>query len=191
MNLIKKYFSINDTQYSQFEKMMELYQDWNQKINLISRKDIENLEERHILHSLAIAKFIQFKKGARILDLGCGGGFPGIMLAVFFPDNDLIQKLDLKNAKAIHGRAEELKNQKFDFIVTRAVAKIDKLLFWSERLFSEEQKHSLPNGIIALKGNIKDEISLLKKDDYFESLILSEYFEEAFFEQKHLLYVQY
>ena len=207
MKLIKKYFDLDELQTERFEQLFELYKEWNAQINLISRKDIDNLEERHFLHSLAIAKFIDFKNGTRVLDLGCGGGFPGIMLAIYFPEvsftlidgrnkkimvvNDLIEKLKLTNAKAIHGRAEELKGEQYEFVVTRAVAKIDKLMFWTTRLFSEDQRHALPNGIIALKGNLTDEIDLLSKNDYYERVPLKTYYDEAFFLEKELLYVQY
>jgi len=207
MELIKKYFELSEDQEKKFEQLFGLYREWNSQINLISRKDIDNLEERHFLHSLAIAKFINFKEGSSVMDLGCGGGFPGIMLAIYFPEvqftmidgrnkkimvvNDIIQRLGLKNAVGIHGRAEELKDQKFEFVVTRAVAKIDKLKEWTERLFSEEQNHALPNGIIALKGNLTEELSLLNKSDYYETVSLKTFFDEAFFLEKELLYVQY
>lgn len=207
MHLIKKYFELNKKQEEQFQQLFKLYKEWNSQINLISRKDIDNLEERHFLHSLAIAKFINFKNGTRILDLGCGGGFPGIMLAIYFPEvqftlidgrnkkimvvNDIVSRLNLKNVKAIHGRAEELKGEKFEFVVTRAVAKVDKLKEWTERLFSEKQNHALPNGIIALKGNLKQELDLLSRSDYHESVALHTYYEEAFFLEKSLLYIQY
>lgn len=207
MKLIEKYFELNPLQKDQFEQALKLYVHWNSQINLISRKDIDNLEERHFLHSLAIAKFLSFKPGTTVMDLGCGGGFPGIMLAIFFPDvkftlidgrnkkimvvKDIIQKLKLKNATAIHGRAEELKDQKFEFVVTRAVARIDQLKEWTYNLFSEEQNHSLPNGIIALKGNLSAELLLLNKKDYFETISLKDYYEEEFFLEKELLYVQY
>lgn len=207
MKLIEKYFELSPLQKELFEKALKLYVHWNSQINLISRKDIENLEERHFLHSLAIAKFISFKPGTSVLDLGCGGGFPGIMLAILFPDvqftlidgrnkkimvvKDIASNLDLKNVVAIHGRAEELKDHNFEFVVTRAVAKIDQLKEWTYRLFSEEQNHSLPNGIIALKGNLSAELLLLTKKDYFETISLKDYYDEEFFLEKELLYVQY
>jgi len=208
MELINKYFSLSDDQQAAFKKLLVLYPEWNAQINLISRKDIENLEERHLLHSLAIAKFLKFKNGTQILDLGCGGGFPGIMLAIVFPNvqftlidgrnkkimvvNDIIEKLRLKNAKAIHGRAEELKGAKFDYVVTRAVASIEKLQNWTQRLLKEEQINARPNGIIALKGgNIKEEVKALKKSDYYEITPVSSYFAGVFFEEKFILYLQH
>ena len=208
MELINKYFSLSDEQLSSFKQLMVLYPEWNAQINLISRKDIENLEERHLLHSLAIAKFQNFKKGTKILDLGCGGGFPGIMLAIVFPDvhftlidgrnkkimvvNDIIKKLDLKNAIGIHGRAEESKGKQYDYVVTRAVATIEKLQYWTLKLIKNEQINARPNGIIALKGgNIKEEVKALKKSDYYEITPVSSYFAEAFFEEKFILYLQH
>ncbi len=208
MELINKYFSLSDEQLSSFKQLMVLYPEWNAQINLISRKDIENLEERHLLHSLAIAKFQNFKKGTRILDLGCGGGFPGIMLAIVFPDvhftlidgrnkkimvvNDIIKKLDLKNAFGIHGRAEESKGKQYDYVVTRAVATIEKLQNWTLKLIKNEQINARPNGIIALKGgNIKEEVKALNKSDYYEITPVSSYFAEAFFEEKFILYLQH
>lgn len=207
MELIKKYFTLDEKQEKEFQSLFELYPYWNERINLISRKDIENLEERHFLHSLAIAKYIHFKNGTEILDLGCGGGFPGIMLAIYFPNvsftlvdgrnkkimvvNDIVSKLGLKNVRGIHGRAEELKGMQFDFVVTRAVATIDKLQMWTQRLIKEEQINTIPNGIIALKGGrLKEEIKLLNKSDYCEITPLSSYFKEEFFIEKQLLYLQ-
>ena len=208
MDLINKYFSLSEKQQADFKKLLVLYPEWNAQINLISRKDIANLEERHLLHSLAIAKFQSFKKGSQILDLGCGGGFPGIMLAIFFPDvhfvlvdsrnkkilvvNDVIEQLQLKNAKGLHARAEELKEIQFDFVVTRAVASIDKLQIWTKHLIKAKHINTRPNGIIALKGgNIKEEIKALKKSDYTEITPISSYFEEEFFTEKFVLYLQH
>ncbi len=205
--LLNKYFDLTDLQKNQFNKLFDLYTMWNQKINLISRKDIENLEERHFLHSMAIAKFIKFKEGAEVLDLGCGGGFPGLMLALLFPKtqfylidarnkkimvvNDIVDQMNLNNVKAVHGRAEEIKDKKFDFVVTRAVAKIDQLKSWTSKLIKPKEIHSIPNGIIALKGNLDLEKKLLSKSDYHESVNLSMFFKEDFFKEKHLLYVQH
>lgn len=207
MDAINKYFELNELQQGQFKRLTTLYIEWNEKINLISRKDIDNLEVHHLLHSLAIFKFFKFKSGAEILDLGCGGGFPGIMLALMMPEvnftlidgkkkkimvvNEIIKDLKLKNVTAIHGRAEEIKNQRFDFVVTRAVATIDKLRNWCQNLIRKDQFHAWPNGIIALKGgDIKKEIKLLNKKDYHELYKISEVFSEDFFEEKYVLYLQ-
>jgi len=208
MELINKYFTLTEKQTSCFKLLLVLYPEWNAQINLISRKDIDNLEERHLLHSLALAKFISFKDHTSILDLGTGGGFPGIMLAILFPNvaftlvdsrnkkimvvNDIIDKLQLKNAKGIHGRVEEIKNTQYDYVITRAVATIDKLQNWTHHLIKDEQINALPNGIIALKGGkIKEEVKALKKSDYYEITPISSYFDEEFFQEKFILYLQH
>lgn len=203
---IFQYFpSLTSQQIQQIDALEELYREWNDKINVISRKDIGNLYEHHVLHSLAIARFISFTPGTKIFDLGTGGGFPGIPLAILFPEcqftladgtakkivvvNEVIRHLNLKNAKGVAKRAEEVK-EKFDFVVTRAVAKIDKLLPWSRRLIHQNHKNSYPNGLIALKGNIKEEINLLEKHEYREIIPIQQYFSESFFEEKFIVYVQ-
>ena len=208
MELIKKYFSQLDAdQLAKFEAMLDIYSEWNEKINVVSRKDISNLYLHHVLHSLAIAKFIQFKNGAKVLDLGTGGGFPGIPLAILFPQvhftlvdgigkkiavvHEVTSALDINNVTAKHIRAEEIKNEKFDFVVTRAVAGADKLLQWSRKLVSTRHLHLYPNGIIALKGgNIKEELALLPKGEYAEYVAVSDYFKEEYFIEKFILYIQ-
>ena len=207
MKTIQKYFpDLTDIQIDQLSKLKALYVDWNSKINVISRKDIDNLYLHHVLHSMAIAKFTKFIPGADILDLGTGGGFPGIPLAILFPEtnfyladgtkkkirvvNEVIEALDLKNVRGHHQRAEELKI-KFDFVVCRAVTTIDKLVIWSKMLIKEDQEHGTPNGLIALKGgNIKQELKLLPKKEYTEIVKLSTYFKEEYFEGKYVVYVQ-
>lgn len=207
MDIILKYFpDLTDLQKEQFEKLGSLYSEWNQKINVISRKDIDNLYPNHILHSLAIAKKVDFKPGTEILDLGTGGGMPGIPLAILFPEvkftlvdgtrkkirvvNEIIDAIGLKNATGIHIRAEELK-QKFDFVVCRAVTTLDKLYNWSLRLVHDNQKHGLPNGLITLKGgNVKQEIKSLPKGNYTETWPVIKVFPEYFFEEKVMVYVQ-
>lgn len=206
LEYILKYFpQLTIQQREQFAKLDALYQDWNAKINVISRKDIDNLYLHHILHSLAIEQFITFKSGTSILDLGTGGGFPGIPLAIMFPDCqftliDSIRKktvvaqaiaedLGLINVKVVVGRAEELK-EKFDFVVTRAVAKVDLLLPWTRKVLSQKHKNVYPNGLIALKGNLKEELKLLKKHEYKEIVQVTKYFNEPYFEDKFILYVQ-
>jgi 16S rRNA (guanine527-N7)-methyltransferase len=206
LDLILKYFpDLTDLQQKQFALLERLYGEWNDKINVISRKDIDNLFLHHVLHSLAIARFISFKSGTKIIDLGTGGGFPGIPLAIIFPDCtftlvDSINKkitvvkavaegIGLTNVNTYHGRAEELK-EKFDFVVTRAVAKIDKLLPWSRKILAKPQKNIYPNGLIALKGDLKEEIKLIHKYEYTESVHITKYFNEPYFEEKYILYVQ-
>lgn len=208
-DVIFKYFpNLSARQREQFSALDGLYRDWNAKINVISRKDIDNLYVHHVLHSLAIAKVLQFRAGARVLDLGTGGGFPGIPLAILFPEADfhlidgtakkirvcqeVIAALELKNCRAEQKRAEELKRPSYDFVVTRAVAKIDQLAAWSLRLIADKQRHALPNGILALKGKgLKQELSALPKGAYVEEYPIDKWFTEDFFEEKEVMYLQY
>lgn len=208
-DIISKYFpNLSDRQLGQFARLGELYTDWNGKINVISRKDIDQLYTRHVLHSLAIAKWLSLKPEARILDLGTGGGFPGIPLAIFFPETHfhlidgtgkkirvcqaVIEELGLDNCRAEQQRAEYLKKRHYDFVVSRAVARIQQLCEWSLRLISTHQRHTMPNGLIALKGkNLTEEMAELPKAAYFEEHPLSTWFEEDFFEEKAIIYVQY
>ena len=208
MEVIEKYFpTLNDRQKQQFLALGGLYKDWNAKVNLISRKDIDNLYERHILHSLAIAKVFRFKPGTDILDVGTGGGFPGIPLSIFFPEvnfylidgtlkkikvvQDVIEKANILNATAAQVRAEELKKMKFDFIVTRAVAVMPQLRIWTQRLFKEKEMNIQPNGLIALKGgDVDKEIKSLPKGEYTEVYPISDFFDEEFFQEKFLVYMQ-
>jgi 16S rRNA (guanine527-N7)-methyltransferase len=208
MTEILKYFpNLTAEQQAQFAELMPLYKDWNDKINVISRKDIDNLYLHHVLHSLAIVKVMQFKDGANILDLGTGGGFPGIPLAIMYPSvnftlvdstakkirvvQEVATALGLKNVTAIHTRVEEIKNVQFDFVVTRAVTSLDQLLRWSFKLIKKQHQHALPNGILALKGgNIREEIKALGKGQYAESNFIQKFFKEAYFEDKAVVYVQ-
>lgn len=211
MELIEKYFQdLSPGQKALFDQLDPLYREWNEKINVISRQDIENLTERHVLHSLAIGKVIQFNPGAQILDLGTGGGFPGIPLAILFPETQFVlvdgtgkkirvvqeisEALGLENVTALHGRAEEIKmNGKFDFVLSRGVASLDKLLVWGQKFLKREHFHILPNGILALKGgDLKAEIRDLpgKGKDYTEVFPIRNYFRESFFEEKWVVYAQ-
>jgi 16S rRNA (guanine527-N7)-methyltransferase len=207
IDIIIQYFpKLNALQQQQFEQLGILYREWNEKINLISRKDIDALYEHHILHSLGIAKLIQFKPGADIMDLGTGGGLPGIPLAIVYPETNflmvdgtrkkitatqgIIESLDLKNAEARHIRAEEVKQQ-FDFVVCRAVTSLDKLTLWSIPLIKKTDQHAMPNGLITLKGgNLKEEIKLLPKGTYVQQFPLSNYFNDPYYEEKFAVYVQ-
>ena len=207
MNIIKKYFpELSDEQLNQLDKLAALYKEWNSKINVISRKDIDNVIEHHIMHSLAIAKVIQFEAGTDVLDLGTGGGLPGIPLAIYFDDvfftcidsrkkkafvtQEIIKALQLTNCIAMQQRAEEFK-EKFDFVVCRAVAPIDKLKSWTEHLIKQDHFNALPNGILALKGgNPKDEIKLLPHYEYTDVYQLSDYFEAEYYQEKYLMYLQ-
>lgn len=207
MELLLKYFpKLSDKQKLQFESLLPLYKEWNDKINVVSRKDIENLYLHHVLHSLSIAKFITFKPGATFLDLGTGGGFPGIPLAIFFPKSkftlidgtgkkvkvveEIANAINLDNVTLLHQRAEEHKG-KYDFVLSRAVTDLDQLLRWSRRLISSTHQHNIPNGLITLKGgNVKDEIKTLGKKEYTESYKLIKWFDDPFFDEKFLIYVQ-
>ena len=208
MELIHKYFpKLEDNQYAQFEQIGELYREWNEKINVISRKDIDNLYVHHILHSLVIAKFIKFKDDTEVLDLGTGGGFPAVPLAILFPNvkftaidgtkkkitvvNEVKEAAGIHNLTALQARAEEHK-KKYEFVITRAVAKISKLKEWTTKLIDpNNQRHALPNGIIALKGGRKkDETNLLTKKDYFETHSLLKFMNEPYYEEKYILYLQ-
>ena len=210
MDIILKYFpNLSDVQLRQFEALRALYEDWNTKINVISRKDIENLYQNHVLHSLAIAKYINLKSGSKIVDLGTGGGFPGIPLAIYFPEvqfllvdsigkkltvvNEVKDAIGLTNVVTHHGRIEEIKKQQFDFVVTRAVATLDKLIPWTQSKISQKHINPLPNGLIALKGmtHIKQEIKEAGRGVYTDITPISEYFEEEFFIEKCIVYAQY
>lgn len=204
MDIILKYFpNITDRQKEQFAALYDLYVDWNSKINVISRKDIENLYTHHVLHSLAIAKLIQFTDGTKILDVGTGGGFPGVPLAILFPRcnfllvdsigkkvrvaTEVSDAVGLKNIDFRHCRVEDVK-EKFDFVVSRAVMPLPDLVKISRKNVSAEQHNALPNGIICLKGgNLEGEMKPFKK--LAEADDLSMFFEEEFFKTKKIVYV--
>lgn len=208
-DLIFEHFpKLTDKQKEQFSALDALYRDWNAKINVISRKDIDNLYVNHVLHSLAIAKVVKFRSGARILDLGCGGGFPGIPLAILYPEvefhlvdgiakkirvcNEVIEGIGLTNCKAEQKRAEEIKKPVYDFVVTRAVAKMEKLAEWSLRLITKRQRHALPNGILALKGvGLTEEMAAFPKGAVEEFPISKFFPEHPFYEVKAVVYLQY
>lgn len=205
MELIKEYFpDLTELQIEQFSKLKGLYEFWNEQINVISRKDMEDFYEHHVLHSLGIAKVIKFKPGTEILDVGTGGGFPGITLAILFPDvkfhlvdarnkkikvvNDVIDQLGLKNVFAEHRRAEDLKKQ-YDFIVSRAVTRMDRFYDWVRRRIKKKQQNGLPNGILYLKGgDLTEEMKPIQT--FNDSFDLTDYFKTPFFETKKVVYVQ-
>ncbi|MCP4442432.1 MAG: 16S rRNA (guanine(527)-N(7))-methyltransferase RsmG [Aureispira sp.] len=208
MEALLKYFpDLSPLQLKQFDQLDALYKEWNAQINVISRKDIENLTTRHILYSLSIAKIIEFKAGSKVLDLGTGGGFPGIPLAILFPKTQfwlvdsigkkikvveaVAEALGLKNVVAKNCRAESIK-QRFDFVVTRAVAKLPQLLRWTRLLYSKKHQHIIPNGLLALKGtnNAAAETQQIGTDSYSEVHPVSEIFEGDYFETKCIVYVQ-
>ena len=190
MELILKYFpDLTEEQKRQFAALYDLYTDWNSKINVISRKDIENLYEHHVLHSLGIAKVIRFKPGTKVMDLGTGGGFPGIPLAILFPEVQfhLVGSIGLKNVTTRHARAEEEK-QLFDFVVSRAVMPLTDLLKIIRKNISPKQQNALPNGLICLKGGeLERETMPVKNKTTMWNL--KEFFGEEFFETKKVVYV--
>jgi 16S rRNA methyltransferase gidB len=204
IELIKKYFPhLSAKQIEQFTALDALYHDWNSKINVISRKDIDNLYEHHILHSLAIAKYITFREGTNVLDFGTGGGFPGIPLAIFFPEanfklidgtgkkvrvaQEVTDAIGLENVLPAHLRGEEEKG-KFDFIVSRAVMPLPDLMKIVKKNIAPDQHNTLPNGVIVLKGgNLNDELKPYKK--IVEKTELSQWFDEEWFKEKYLIYV--
>lgn len=203
MDILKKYFSdLTEEQESQFLELENLYTEWNSKINVISRKDIESLYERHILHSLGIVKIQKFKPNAKILDVGTGGGFPGIPLAILFPEthfylvdviakkikvvNEVASALGLTNVKAEQRRAGTF-DERFDFIVSRAVTNMPDFVKWVRKNIAKKSNHELPNGILYLKGgDLTEELKLFPKAIQHE---LSDYFEEEFFETKKVVYL--
>ena len=204
MDIILKYFpNVTEKQKQQFAQLYDLYVDWNSKINVISRKDIENLYLHHVLHSLGIAKLITFKDGTSIVDVGTGGGFPGIPLAILFPQckfllidsigkkvkvaAEVSQAIGLANVETRHSRIQEVK-EKFDFVVSRAVMALPELIPLIQKNISPKQKNVLPNGLICLKGgDLDQEMKPFKKTA--EADDLSMYFEEEFFETKKIVYV--
>ncbi len=204
MELIQKYFpNLTAEQQSQFAALDALYHDWNAKINVISRKDIDNLYEHHVLHSLAIAKAIHFREGTRIMDFGCGGGFPGIPLAIMLPEcsfklidgtakkilvcNEVISAIGLKNVTAIQQRGEEEK-ELFDFIVSRAVMPLPDLTKIVRKNILKKQQNSMPNGIFCLKGGeLQSEMRPFK--NIVEKTELSVWFKEEWFKEKYLIYL--
>ncbi|WP_040281359.1 16S rRNA (guanine(527)-N(7))-methyltransferase RsmG [Psychroserpens damuponensis] len=203
MELIQYYFpDLTEEQILQFKKLEELYKDWNLKINVVSRKDIDELYLRHVLHSLGIAKVIRFKPNSNILDVGTGGGFPGIPLAILHPEsqfhlvdsiakklkvvNEVVEGLGLTNVKTTHSRVEEIDEQ-FDFIVSRAVAAMPTFVHWVKGKIAKEQKHDLKNGILYLKGgDLSEELQSYQTTTLYQ---LEDYFKEDFFETKKVVHL--
>lgn len=203
MDFINKYFQLTDTQAQQFAALEVLYPEWNEKINLISRKDIENLEEHHLLHSLAIAKLIDFQPNTTILDVGTGGGFPGIPLAVMFPEcrftlidsigkkirvaQDVAERIGLTNVECIQERVEDEKRQ-FDFVVSRAVMPLPDLVKLVRKNVHHKHKNAMPNGLIVLKGgNLDGEIHSFR--NLAEVTEITTFFKTEWFTEKRIIYL--
>lgn len=205
MEEILKYFSdLEDEQRERFEKLKAVYKDWNLKINVVSRRDIDQIYLRHVLHSLAIAKYINFLPGAKVLDVGTGGGFPGIPLAILFPEtqfdlvdsrgkkivvvDEVVKGLQLENVKTYNGRVEGLKKEnEYDFIVSRAVAQMKTFVRWTKGKIAKKNRHPIKNGILYLKGgDLTEELR-----DYKNAVVypLKEQFDEDFFSTKALVYL--
>jgi 16S rRNA (guanine527-N7)-methyltransferase len=204
MELIQHYFpNLSDLQYKQLKALGELYSDWNAKINVISRKDMAHFYERHVLHSIAIAKVIQFKPDTQILDVGTGGGFPGVPLAILFPDvsfhlvdsigkkikvvQEVSNAIELTNLSAEHARAEQVSGQ-FDFVVSRAVTRLAEFYPWVQNKFNKKSFNDLDNGILYLKGlDLMEEFDQLKKP--YQLFSLKDYYAEEWFESKGVVFV--
>lgn len=204
IDIVIKYFpNLTEVQKQQFAMLDDLYKHWNAQINVISRKDVDSLYEKHVLHSLGIAKVISFKPNTAIMDVGCGGGFPGIPLAILFPEanfylidsigkkikvvNEVSFALNLKNVRAEQKRAEEVK-EKFEFIVSRAVTEFSEFYKWVQNKFSKNQFNELPNGILYLKGgDLSEELKLFKNKAII--YLLKDSFKEEFFETKKVVYL--
>ncbi|MGB3606851.1 16S rRNA (guanine(527)-N(7))-methyltransferase RsmG [Psychroserpens sp.] len=203
MELIKHYFpNLTPVQIERFDQLESLYKDWNIKINVVSRKDIDELYLRHVLHSLGVAKVIQFKPDSRILDVGTGGGFPGIPLAILHPESqfhlvdsiakklkvvdDVVEGLGLTNVKTTHSRVEDI-NEQFDFIISRAVAAMPTFVHWVKGKIAKKQHHDLKNGILYLKGgDLTEELEPYQTATVYN---LSDYYQEEFFETKKLVHL--
>ncbi len=204
MQIIHKYFpDLTEKQIKQFTDLKELYEDWNAQINVISRKNMDALYTNHILHSLAIAKVIQFEKGTKVLDIGTGGGFPGIPLAILFPEvefllvdsigkkikvvNEVSAAIGFKNVRTMHERAENIK-ETFDFVVSRAVTNMTDFKKWVKGKFNKKHNNSLKNGILYLKGgDLSEELRGISHTPYE----IADSFEEEFFETKKVIYISY
>lgn len=201
-HIVENFPDLSDKQLEQFSKLSDLYKEWNAKINVVSRKDIDSLYLRHVLHSLGIAKVQQFLPSARILDVGTGGGFPGIPLAIMFPETEFVlvdsigkkikvveevaRELELKNVTAIHTRAEKMEGE-FDFIVSRAVTKMDDFVKWVRKKIARKNIHELRNGILYLKGgDLTEELSNFPSARLFD---LNDIFDDPFFETKKVVHI--
>lgn len=202
-NIVYKYFDLSEDKKEKINIMIDVYGFWNSKVNLISRKDFASFYERHVLHSLAICKLFSFNVSSKIMDLGTGGGFPGVPLAIMFPDvnfvlvdsigkktnvlTDIVRELSLDNVSVLNVRAENVDDE-FDFVVSRAVAKMEKLIEWSYNKISQKEKNDFQNGLILLKGgDVSKEVKHIKNN--IQSFLISDFFEEEFFLEKKIIYL--
>ena len=201
---VSKYFTeLSSKQRAQISELERLYNDWNLKINVVSRKDIEQIYLRHVLHSMCIAKFISFKANSNVIDVGTGGGFPGIPLAILFPEvnftlvdsigkklkvvEEVVSGLNLSNVKTVHSRAEDLTSGQFDFVVSRAVAYMPTFVHWTQNLLSKKNRHQIANGILYLKGgDLEEELSSYPKSQIYN---LTDWIPEEEFQTKKLVYL--
>jgi len=201
---VSKYFTeLSSKQRAQISELERLYNDWNLKINVVSRKDIEQIYLRHVLHSMCIAKFISFKANSNVIDVGTGGGFPGIPLAILFPEvnftlvdsigkklkvvEEVVSGLNLSNVKTIHSRAEDLTSGQFDFVVSRAVAYMPTFVHWTQHLLSKKNRHQITNGILYLKGgDLEEELSSFPQSQIYN---LADWIPEEEFQTKKLVYL--
>lgn len=205
--ILNSYFpQLTDSQLEKFEMLLPLYRYWNEKINVVSRKDIDQLYIHHVLHSLTVIPFYPLVNKGEILDLGTGGGFPGIPLSIYYPEtsftmidgtskkimvvNEIIRELGLENARAFAQRAEDTRF-KFDMVLTRGVSSIQQLLFWARPLLKKKHLHAFPNGLIAFKGgDLRKEIKELGRGEYYEKRTIYEVFPVEHFKEKYIIYVQ-
>ncbi len=211
MDTLLEYFpDLTPEQRARFAQLGPLYAEWNQKINVVSRKDIDQLYKHHVLHSLALTRFINLRPGSKVLDLGCGGGFPGIPLAIVYPEvawtlidstnkkltvvNEVAGAIGLDNVTTVHTRVEDFKagRGQYDFVISRAVASLPQLYSWSRLMLSDRERHSIPNGLIAYKGGntqaMKEELNSLHRSIYRESYPIREWFKDEWFWEKYLVY---
>lgn len=207
LQILLDYFpDLSEHQREQFARLGPLYADWNAKINVISRKDLDQLYEHHVLHSLAIGKWIRFNPGSRVLDVGTGGGFPGIPLAILYPEvefhlvdsirkkitvvQDIAEQTGLKNVTAYQARVETL-TEKYDFILARAVAETKQLIQWTRKLISTKEKNAVPNGWIFLKGgSVREELKMNFRNMYHELTPIQDIFPMEYFDDKYIVYIQ-